>query len=294
MKSKIRVALLTLCLLPATVFAIYYLLWGIALLDRPSRIAQSFNVRHGIEYQKIIWEKPRDVVWHILLIDVEKYEIITTAKNADSELDTLATTTSNFAKTYNTVVAVNGSYFEPFHMNHYFDFYPREGDPVNILGRCKSQGKVFSNDHPEFPVLSYNGERVSIFEGDIPNEEVAYLAGHQVLVRDQVNVWDSKLDENLYPRVAVGTLDQGKTLCILVVDGKQRGYSAGVTFSELADMLVLQGVQHGIALDGGGSTTLVIQNESGELYTANAPYHTRFPMRERPVANHLGIRMKRN
>jgi hypothetical protein len=41
-------------------------------------------------------------------------------------------------------------------------------------------------------------------------------------------------------------------------------------------------------LDGGGSTTLVMQQNQG-VRTLNAPIHTNVPLRQRPIANHIGI-----
>ena len=84
----------------------------------------------------------------------------------------------------------------------------------------------------------------------------------------------------------------GLTLWLFVVDGRQANFSLGVTLFELAELMTQYDVDHGITLDGGGSSTLVARNETGEVKLLNAPYHTRFPMRERPVANHLGIREK--
>jgi len=41
-------------------------------------------------------------------------------------------------------------------------------------------------------------------------------------------------------------------------------------------------------LDGGGSSTMVISTPAGAR-VLNAPIHTRIPMRQRPVGNHLGL-----
>lgn len=42
------------------------------------------------------------------------------------------------------------------------------------------------------------------------------------------------------------------------VDGRQSGYSAGLTQKDLADELLQQGCQWAVNLDGGGSTTLSV------------------------------------
>jgi hypothetical protein len=61
--------------------------------------------------------------------------------------------------------------------------------------------------------------------------------------------------------------------------------------SQPVKSLAKLGVYNAINLDGGGSTTLVLANpdKEGKPKTLNAPTHTKIPMRDRPVANHLGF-----
>ena len=58
-----------------------------------------------------------------------------------------------------------------------------------------------------------------------------------------------------HPRSAVGQTRDGR-IVMLAVDGRQPGYSVGMTNFELALALMRFGVVTGAALDGGGSTTL--------------------------------------
>jgi hypothetical protein len=57
------------------------------------------------------------------------------------------------------------------------------------------------------------------------------------------------------PRTAVGQLADGRIL-LVTVDGRQPGYSVGMTNFELAQTLVRLGAMTGMALDSGGSTTI--------------------------------------
>jgi hypothetical protein len=57
------------------------------------------------------------------------------------------------------------------------------------------------------------------------------------------------------PRSAVGQTADGRIL-LVAVDGRQAGYSVGVTNFELAQALVRLGATTAMALDGGGSTTM--------------------------------------
>lgn len=62
------------------------------------------------------------------------------------------------------------------------------------------------------------------------------------------------------PRTAVGIKDEN-TLVFVVVDGRQPGYSAGVTGKQLADILISLGVTEAALLDGGASSELIFKSE---------------------------------
>lgn len=62
------------------------------------------------------------------------------------------------------------------------------------------------------------------------------------------------------PRTAIGVDGQGQLL-LATVDGRQPGYSVGMTLRELARTLDELGAVEAINLDGGGSTTMAIRGE---------------------------------
>ena len=62
------------------------------------------------------------------------------------------------------------------------------------------------------------------------------------------------------PRTAVGVIDENH-LVFVVVDGRQEGYSAGVTLTELADIMIDLGATSAYNLDGGGSSTMYFNGE---------------------------------
>ena len=96
-------------------------------------------------------------------------------------------------------------------------------------------------------------------------------------------------DGGVEPRTAIGMNRNGRYLYLIVVDGRQPFYSSGATFTELAKVLIDQGAYIAMSLDGGGSSTMVIEGEEGEPVILNSPIDNYIPGRERPVANHLGI-----
>ncbi len=82
------------------------------------------------------------------------------------------------------------------------------------------------------------------------------------------------------PRTAVGQLANGRVI-LVATDGRQPGYSVGMTNFELAQTLVRLGAVTGSALDAGGSTTMAFD---GTLL--NRPSD---PGGERPVSTSLQL-----
>lgn len=89
------------------------------------------------------------------------------------------------------------------------------------------------------------------------------------------------------PRTAVGINQAGTQLYIVVIDGRQTGWSVGMTLPELANFMIERGAYRAINLDGGGSSSFVYQASPGATVIANRPSDGA----HRAVANHLGIRI---
>jgi hypothetical protein len=105
------------------------------------------------------------------------------------------------------------------------------------------------------------------------------VGGHPALLRGGEPVETSgDFSTTRHPRTAIGWRADG-TLLLVVVDGRQPGYSAGMSLPELTDLFRALGAVEALNLDGGGSTTLVVAGQ-----VANRPSD---PQGERPVANAL-------
>jgi hypothetical protein len=70
----------------------------------------------------------------------------------------------------------------------------------------------------------------------------------------------AKFVSDRHPRTAIARLKDGRML-VATVDGRQPGVSAGMSLPELADLLLEFGVSEAINLDGGGSTTMVVNGK---------------------------------
>jgi hypothetical protein len=92
------------------------------------------------------------------------------------------------------------------------------------------------------------------------------------------NQFDSDITAGRHPRAALAISDE--ELTALVCDGRRTGIDAGLTLTELAELIVGLGAQRAINLDGGGSTALI---HRGHLL--NRPYDGQDrPSSPRPIA----------
>ena len=95
-----------------------------------------------------------------------------------------------------------------------------------------------------------------------------------------------------HPRTGAGVSADGETLYLVVIDGRQPGWSVGVTLVELAETLRDLGADDALNLDGGGSSSFVSYvSETGDVSPSPAITNRPSDGRFRPVANHLGVRL---
>ena len=110
----------------------------------------------------------------------------------------------------------------------------------------------------------------------------------RILESGNIIVPDAPTD--LHPRTAFGLSANARYLYILVVDGRQKGYSEGASCHELAQLLKLAGASDALNMDGGGSTTLVLWDAKKQaprmLNTHDKKKNSKY---QRPVANVLGV-----
>ena len=80
-----------------------------------------------------------------------------------------------------------------------------------------------------------------------------------VVLREQVESYAPSFLTDRAPRTAIGWQSDG-TILLVVVDGRQPQWSIGMTLAELAELMRDFGCQEALNLDGGGSTTMVVQD----------------------------------
>ena len=151
---------------------------------------------------------------------------------------------------------------------------PKDGMLVSLFGSQYSQAG-------SLPFKT--GDAVELLhEPRLAQDTQAYECGTWIVKEGSVVIGDK--DEwvgvltNQDPRTAVGIKDDG-TVVFVVVDGRQPGYSKGMTGRELGEFLADYGVVNAAMLDGGASSEMIF---NGTI--VNKPS---FKGQERPLAGGL-------
>jgi hypothetical protein len=121
-----------------------------------------------------------------------------------------------------------------------------------------------------------------------PSDARQVIAGSDIIVEGGKNVarTGKGFPDTRHPRTAVGIAEGGKRLILVVVDGRNKEKSVGMSLTELSRIMLGLNCESALNLDGGGSSVIVLRNpKTGEQEILNHPSDGR----ERSVANVLGV-----
>ncbi len=249
---------------------------------------------------------PRPLKINVAIIDLTapgiSFEMTPRAANYPGPIingspgETVRQTTRQFADAVGAQVAINGSYYASLTQNGV--------NWANNLGLTASNGDHYSpwenpfstTDFRDALNISQNNQALIVkmpgsiptgFETNPPVTLYNTVTGFGRLVQNGVNVAASSCSPcGLNPRTAVGVTADNK-LVMMVVDGRQTGYSEGLTMIETANFMMNYGAVDAIDLDGGGSSTMVMNfyNDASASQVLNTPSDGT----ERAVGDNLAV-----
>ncbi|HUR36420.1 MAG TPA: phosphodiester glycosidase family protein, partial [Terriglobales bacterium] len=238
-------------------------------------------------------------------VDLKKVKVRTVPAGPDPDgpgkWQTTLMPTSKIAEREGFDIAVNGDFFaiprgkdaEGEAAQKLFE----NGIPALATGPAMTDGKVWSTSEKarQCLLIDRKNKLKLVDAASPPANAMQVICGRDFLVVDgKAQFSDDGVTykpgefRNVNPRTAVGIDKKGKTLLLLVVDGRSEA-SRGMTYGQLAAEMVRLGAYTAINLDGGGSSTLVIRDENGHLQVMNKPSDKK----ERAVANALGVTFKK-
>ncbi|MCL1975061.1 MAG: phosphodiester glycosidase family protein [Firmicutes bacterium] len=152
-------------------------------------------------------------------------------------------------------------------------------EPIDIPSAClvAALSQDSDNEIAKAALAAFApGQQVSItIKGDAAWNDIVYAVGggEKLLTNGQVVApeFSAGSKESFMPRTAIGLRADGSYI-FYTVDGRQKGYSVGLTLTEVAQRLIELGCIEAVNLDGGGSTTLSALYPGQEsLKTINKP-----------------------
>jgi hypothetical protein len=237
---------------------------------------------------------PRPLLIHYLkaALDVDGLEVLTLPgedPDGPGPAESLLTLPTELFSKFNALAAVNANAFAGFPDDAKAGQGWYEGRPVDIQGMVAFDSRLIS------PVDSGR----TVFWLDARQKPHIGVPSSDDAVTQAVADWFSPLlidsrivanpaDQALHPRTALCFDGTGTWLLLAVVDGRQPGFSEGVTLHELAGILQSQGCSQSINLDGGGSSIMLVREPGKEVRTVNSPSDKV----HRPVPVMLGVRKK--
>jgi exopolysaccharide biosynthesis protein len=249
--------------------------------DQPASIQQKiFN--NTTYFRKVVTSPSLNVV-HVLSVDLRSGVASFLVTPADHENgDLCSRKTTEFLKEFGAQIAINGNGFSYVLEG---DDCPDGRDLVRVNGFAASRGKVYA-DRPG-PTVYINRNKVMRID-ELQGKPFNAVSGDRVIIKGGKQV--PNLAANIpNPRTALGLTKNGKGLILMVVDGRQPGYSEGVNFPDLVQLMLSYGAYDAINMDGGSSSAMVIQGRDGNPVLLNSPIDMNTPGKEASVANHLGI-----
>ena len=247
--------------------------------------------RGAVRYIREVYETPRKMIAHIFVIDMrKKLEFLVTPPDHNNDAAPIcARTTTEFMARDGVHIAINGDGYQFANVPGLS--CPEGSHLLNPNSYSASRGNIYSqrmnNDRPIMYINQKNEVTYNKPKGKIYNA----ISGDRTLVKNG-KAFPGLDNTTLQPRSAVGTNNNGRWMVMIVIDGRQPGYSEGATLKELADMLIKHaGVYNAINLDGGGSSALAIK-KNGKPFLLNSPIEDGIGGTQRKVANHLGVRIK--
>jgi exopolysaccharide biosynthesis protein len=237
---------------------------------------------------------PRPLKIRFLMIDLtsEDLEVITLPgedPDGNGPAESQLTSPAVLFNKYKAVAAVNANAFSGIGKNESSHTVWYKGQPVDMHGMVVSRGKTISPAETGRSAFWLDKDRKPHIGNPAAGASVteAVADWFSPLIINSKIIPDAS-DQAVHPRTALGFDESGKWLLLVVVDGRQPGYSEGISLYDLAKILEAKGCTQSVNLDGGGSSIMLIRDRDNRLRSLNRPSDGEY----RPVPVMLGIRKK--
>jgi hypothetical protein len=239
----------------------------------------------GVEVSSAAFSNPRLLKAHAVRIDLQSpdIELVVSPGGEAPDHAVRAQFPSTWLRRLDAVAAINATPFTPEAI------FP--GSVVKLQGLAISDGKEWSPklNNLDALVQSTNGSWNLLQGGAGATLARIGVGGFLGTLLRGTNAGETAPQD---AATCVGISADQRWMYWLVVDGGQPGYSEGATPRETAAILQGLGAWTAINLDGGSSSTLVVQSSWRGARVLNRPRHPAYSGMQRPVGNVLAVRIR--
>jgi hypothetical protein len=222
---------------------------------------------------------------------------------AVDDRETAGYTVSNFLTMHGLQVAINANYFhDPGTSDTESPSYTDSpGTPFDIIGLLISKGVLVSPQDSGDYTASFmftSNNQVTFYPTNWPANPTTgvetAVTGLYTILRNNINVGSNYIGSGDFvhqvnPRTAYGLSQDRHYMYLMVIDGRQPGYSNGSLDWETAKWLQKLGAWDGANMDGGGSSCLVIEGTTGKPIELNHDNASAAYGVERTVGSQFGV-----
>lgn len=273
----------------SSIFCLYFLIFGVTSAENRT---VTISVADGVEYiqhQIIHNNLPRNISILKIDFDCENIKINVATATAGREK------TSSIANRLNAEAAINGGFFgwDGSHngllkQNRQI-ISPTVSPARGVIGFTTTRQVIIDR------VDMQNGKLIGL-SGTDWSEVYDALSGGPILIKNgkkQV-LWQEEgrglsFSTTNHPRTAIGVTANNEIIMI-VVDGRQPGFAVGMSLDELAEFMLDLGCIAAVNLDGGGSSTMVLDDKIVNSVSDGAKEGR--PGNERAVTNAIVLQIK--
>lgn len=225
-------------------------------------------------YEEQILKRNQDDLYKIIPLKGKNYEGYMVAIYDPSRISLITSRyygtrgqmLEDMAEYYDTKVAINASGFQDY------DAY---GNGAYAAGVVIKDGKLLSgNASASAKLIGFNQDHILTLMTGTATEAIAsgirdaVEFGPFLIVNGKSAIIKGNGGWGIAPRTAIAQRKDGIVLFV-VIDGRQPGYSLGISILELTNLLKRYGAYNAANLDGGASSSLNIE---GKLYSKPCAY----------------------
>ena len=249
----------------------------------PSQSEIKWQEIEGAEWAKYFFyeNKGYPVRYHCVKINLsaENLSIITfpqsekdfTQKNGKATNYFTGLRAGKFSKKYNSIITMNTAPFGG--KNGSWDMLAKLGSTRRICGVHIVEKKELASPLARYSALCFYREEKGFSGKIIKSQTKEALAGcdyafggfFAILTEGEKEAFSWRSNDS---RSAAGLSEDGKTLYLLVVEGERWSKSHGLSYPECADIMLALGARNAMEMDGGGSSSLFINQKNMLAYPA--------------------------